>query len=92
MNNETHSWAAVRSPFEPPRSSYLESIVLTSFASPNKAITSPLSACSGKRCAFFMRPNYTRGCDKDRPQALATRLFSTAVSLQDRYRPFASAT
>ena len=27
-----------------------------------------------------------------RPQALATRLFSTAVSLQDRYRPFASAT
>jgi hypothetical protein len=38
---------------------------LTSFASPNKAITSPLSAWSGKSCAFFMRPKYTRGYDKD---------------------------
>ena len=24
-----------------------------------------MSACSGKRCAFFMRPNYPRGCDND---------------------------
>ncbi len=24
-----------------------------------------LSACSGRRCAFFMRPNCTRGCDND---------------------------
>jgi len=64
MNIETHSWAAIRSSFEPPRSSYLESIVLTSFASPNNAITSPLSARSEKRCPIFMRPNYARGYDK----------------------------
>ena len=65
MNIETHSWAAVRSSFEPPRSSYLELIVLTSFASPNKAMTFPLSARSEKRCPFFMLPNCMRGYDKD---------------------------
>ena len=83
MNIETHSWAAVRSSFEPPRSSYLKSIVLTSFALPNKAMTSPLSARSEKRCAIVMRPNYTRGYDKDghTPVFLNDPLLRSALSI-----------
>ena len=65
MNSETHSWAAVRSPFEPPRSSYLESNCFDQLRVAKHGNYLPAVRRFRKRCAFFMRPNYTRGCDKD---------------------------
>ena len=63
MNIDIHSCAEARSALEPPRSSYLQSSVLTSRASPKYAITSPSLPMSGNKCLIFMRPNCRSGYD-----------------------------
>ena len=63
MNIDIHSCAEARSTLEPPRSSYLQSSVLTSRASPKYAITSPSLPIFGNKCPIFIRPNCRSGHD-----------------------------
>lgn len=54
QKSEIHSFAAIRSSLQPPRSVYLPSRYLTSWACPKEATTSPSSLNQGKKVLCFM--------------------------------------